>query len=103
MNEPQGIDGVKSQTLYEASLLRSDRVVIVGIGVGDAAAAWRYPVQSTGVERFKIRQKGAGPGHLLRIDQLLAAAELSGGDELLNVGDHHRNNGEGLRHAGHFG
>jgi hypothetical protein len=37
------------------------------------------------------------------VDQLLAAAELAGGNVVLHVGHHHRDDGERLGHAGDFG
>ena len=44
-----------------------------------------------------------GPRHRLGIDQLLAAAELSGGDVILHLDDDHRDDLPGHGNAGHFG
>ena len=48
-------------------------------------------------------EQRAGPRHLLRIDQLFAAAELAGRDVVLDIRDDHRNDGERLRDAGDLG
>jgi hypothetical protein len=45
----------------------------------------------------------AGPCHLLRVDQLLARADLPGGDEVLHARHHHRDHDPRLRGAGHHG
>jgi hypothetical protein len=34
---------------------------------------------------------------LLRVDELFAAAKLTGGDDILDIRDHHRNDCPGLR------
>ena len=103
VHQPEGIHDVKSDAPHGAGVFRGDHVVVVGIGVGDAAAARRDAVQPACVERLEIHQERAGPRHLLRVDQLLAAAELAGSDDILHVGDHHRDDGPGLRYAGHLG
>ncbi len=54
-------------------------------------------------DRLHEHQDGAGPCHLLRVDQLLAGADLSGGDEVLHARHHHRDHGPRLRGAGHHG
>src|SRR5262249_22030530 len=90
------IHSVKHRTPQEACVFCDDRVVIVGIGIGNAAAAWRYTVEPALEERLKEYEEGAWPSHLLRINQLLAATELARGDVILHVGDHHWDNGPRL-------
>src|SRR5215471_18086837 len=77
--------------------------MIVGVGVGDATAARRYPVEAALVERLEHRDQCAGPRHLLWVEELLTAAELAGGDIVLNVRNHHRDDREGLGYASGFG
>ena len=62
-----------------------------------------HTVEPALVERLEKDQDGSRPRHLLRVDQLLAAAELAGGDEVLHAGDHHRDDRPGLRDAGGLG
>ena len=61
------------------------------------------PVEPAFVERLEKDQDGSRPHHLLRVDQLLAAAELAGGDEVLHPRHHHRDHRPGLRDAGDLG
>ena len=68
--------------------------MVVGICVCDAAAAGRYTIEPTFVERLEKREKSAGPRHLLRINQLLTATELACGDEVLHIRYHHVGQGE---------
>src|SRR5262245_58659133 len=86
-----------------AGVFRDDRVMIVRIGIGDATAAGRDVVEPTLVERLEKREKSARARHLLDVDQLLAATKLAGSNELLNVRDHHRDDGKRLRYTGGFG
>ena len=59
--------------------------------------------QAALVERLEVDQNRSRPHHLQRVDQLLATAELAGGDEVLHADHHHRDHRPGLRHAGGFG
>ena len=82
-----------------ASLFCDDLVVVVGIGVCNAAAAGRYTLEATFVERLERHEKGSQPRRLLRVNQLLAAPELACSNLVLHFGDHHRDDGPGLRCA----
>src|SRR5206468_7963124 len=93
---------MQSDTSHGPNASRSDQVVIAGIRVGDATAAWRNIVQSTLIKRLKKDQYGALARNLLRVDQLLAASELSGGDVILYLGNHHRDDGPGFGDTGHL-
>ena len=103
VDEADSIDRVKSKAPRRADIPGGDQVVVAGIGVGDATAAGRHAFEPALVERLQEDQDGSRLGHLLRIDQLLAAAELAGGDEVLHLRDHHRDDRPRLRDAGDFG
>src|SRR4051812_47309361 len=103
MHEPDGIDRMENEAPRGAGVLRGDHIVVAGIGVGDAAAARQYAIKPTGVERLEKDENGSRPCYLLGVDQLLATAELAGGDEVLHVRDHHRDDGHGLRGARDLG
>src|SRR5579863_2311901 len=81
-------------------LRRHDLVVVAGIGVGNAAAARRDAVKAALIERIQKRYQGARLLYLLRIEQLLAAAELASRNVALHARDHHRDNGKRLGYAG---
>src|SRR5262245_9265078 len=103
MYERTGVHRVKNYASEGAGVFCHDDVVVIGIGVGDAAAARRYIIDAAPVERLEEHQQRARPRHLLRVDELLATAELSGRDEVLDARDRHRDDGERLRHAGDLG
>ena len=65
--------------------------MVAGVGIGDAAAAGGHAIKPAVVQGLEKNQDRSRPGDLLSVDELLATAELAGGDEVLNVGDHHRN------------
>jgi hypothetical protein len=65
MHEPEGVYGVKHNTSHSAGVFGYDQIVIIGICVGDAAAAGCYIVEPAFVERLKSNKKGALPCHLL--------------------------------------
>src|SRR5687767_1847970 len=100
VHECKRIYYMKSSTLQGASLFCRDFVVVVGVGVCEAAAASCHTIEPTFVERLKSHKKGAGPRDLLRFEQLLAAAELTCGNIVLHIRDHHRDNGPGFRCTG---
>src|SRR5712671_4444433 len=91
MHEADGVDGMQHKTLECAGLLRSNQVVVAGIGVDDAAASGRNAIKAAFVDRFEERENGARSQHLLRFDQLLATPELAGCDVILHARHHHRN------------
>src|SRR5215208_396929 len=78
-------------------------MVIVGICVGNTTAAWRDTLEPTFIEWLEKYEQSARPCHLLRVDQLLTAAKLAGGDEVLYVRHHHRNDRPGLGDTGDLG
>src|SRR3954468_12266381 len=90
---------MESDAPEKAGVLCDNDIMVAGIDIGDTAAAGRYVIQPSVVERFEVSQQSAGPGHLLRIDQLLAAAKLAGSDEVLHIRDHHRDNRKRLGYA----
>src|SRR3954452_6857723 len=99
MNEPHGVDAVQDQTPYGAQVLGPDTLVVACVGVHDAAAAGDHAVEAVLVEWFEEHEKGPRRGSVLVVDQLFAAAELTSRNEVLDPGDHHRDDGPGLRCA----
>src|SRR5215813_3450214 len=85
--ESECIDNVKDHAPGGAGIFCDNRVMVVRIGVGDAAAAGRNVVDSAFVERLEKCGQGAGPRHLLQVDQLLAATKLASSNILLDVRD----------------
>ena len=77
--------------------------MVVGIGVCDTTAARRYTLKAAFVERLERHEKGARSRHLLHVNQLLSTAVLASCNVVLHVGDHHRDNGPGLRCARDLG
>src|SRR5262249_35791481 len=102
MHEPKGVHGVKSHTSDSASVLGYDQVVVVGIGIGDTAAAGCYIVEPAFIERLERYREGALPCHLLGIDELVAATKLTGGNDILDIRDHHRDDCPGLENTCDF-
>ena len=79
-----------------AQILVGKEVVIVGIGIGDAVAPRRHP--SNPPSKSGSRKTVSVPGGRLQwVDQLIRGPELAGRDKILNLGHHHRNDGERLR------
>ena len=66
VHQPERVYGVKSKASGGAGVLGDDQVVIVGIGIGDATAARRHPLQPAFIERLEKHQKRARPRHVLR-------------------------------------
>ena len=100
MDQRKRIHDVKNQATKESGVFVGDDVVIARISVSDAAAAGRHVIDSAFKHRLKRHQERAWTGDLLHIDQLLAAAELAGGDEILHAGHHHGDDAERLGDAG---
>ena len=73
------------------------------VGIDDAAAARDHPIEPAVIERLEEDEDGSRPRHLLCVDQLFAAAELAGGDEVLDPRDYHGDDGPRLRYAGGLG
>src|SRR5712672_395524 len=80
MHQSDAVDDMQTDFPTCAGLLCDDLLVIAGVGVDDAAAAGRHAVETALVERLQKHEERARPGDALRLDQLLAAAELAGGD-----------------------
>ena len=53
MHQSQRIHRVEQHLLHCAGLFCFDHVVVAGIGVGDAAAARRHPLQPTFIKRLQ--------------------------------------------------
>src|SRR5258706_15045323 len=100
VHQSDAVDDMQGDLAAGAGLLRRDFLVVAGVGVDDAAAAGRHPLEAALVERLQKHEDRAGPGDVLRFDQLLAAAELAGGDVVLNRGDDHRDDHPGPGDAG---
>ena len=96
MHERQRVHDMKSEGPKKTGVFGDDRIVVVGIGVGDAAAAGRHSLEPPTVQGLKGHQERTRASHLLRVDELLAPAELTGSDVILHGRDHHGNYGEGL-------
>src|SRR5262249_5461244 len=60
VHQAQGINSMKRDRPKGACVLWYDDVVIVGIGIGDATAAWCHTVKTTLEERLEEDQKRAG-------------------------------------------
>src|SRR5207302_7245134 len=103
MDQREGVDSVESSCPYPAGIICDNLLMVTGICVGNAAAAGSYTVEASFVERLERCEECARPRHLLRVDQLLAASVLAGGDVVLNISDHHGDDRERLGHASDFG
>ena len=103
VHERERIDYMKSCTIQGASLFCRDFLVIVGVGVCDAAAARRHTIEPAFVEWLKFSENCARPRDLLRLEQSLAAEELARGNIVLHIRDHHRDNSPGFSCAGGLG
>src|SRR5262249_33803665 len=95
MQKRERIHDVKRDGMKYTGVLRHDRIVVVGIGVGDTAAAGSKAVESTLKQGFESDKERARTSHLLRIEELLSAAELTSSDVILHGRDDHGNYGEG--------
>jgi len=96
VHETEGVDCMKHYGAEGARILRDDDVMIVGICIGNAAATRCHAVKAAFEERLEKDKERARPRHLLQINQLLPAPELTRGDVILDVGDNHGNDGEWL-------
>src|SRR5262252_8220115 len=103
VHEAEGVNGMKHYGAEGTCVLRDDDVMIVGICIGDTAAAGCHAIQAALEEWLEKDQERARSRHLLQIDQLLSAPKLTRCDIILDVGDNHRNDGEWLGNAGDLG
>src|SRR4051812_3661841 len=93
---------MESKSPKGACVFRDNFVMVTRIGIGDAAAARRHAFESAFVKRLKKNKKRAWLGHLLRINELFAAAKLSGGNVVLHTGHHHRDDCKWFGYASDF-
>src|SRR5258708_3029267 len=93
---------MKNESPKGTGAFRYNFVMVARIGIGDTAAARRHAVEAAFVKRLKKDEKGTRPRHLLHINQLLAAAKLAGGNEVLHSCHHHRADCKWLGHTGAF-
>src|SRR4249920_628014 len=93
---------MESESLKGTRVFRNNLVVVARIGIGDTAAAGRHAVEPAFVKRLKKNKKGAGPGYLLRINELLTATKLSGGNVVLHSRHDHRDDRKWFGHTGDF-
>src|SRR5712675_873718 len=96
VNESYRIDDVQIDFLQRTDVLRFKFVVVIGIEICNAAAAWRNIVEHALVERFEKNQDRARGTELRHVGQLIGLQDLAGGDDVLHACDHQRNNGHGL-------
>ena len=71
MHKGYCIDHVQKRPRPPANVFSRQLGMVVRIGVGDAAAAWRNSVEAALIHGLKEGCYGARPRDLLRIDQLL--------------------------------
>ena len=71
MHQRDRIDNMQIQPLHSPDIGIRKGVVVVGIGIGDAAAAWRNTVQCAGVKGLQKDGERSRLRHLLYIDQLI--------------------------------
>ena len=77
--------------------------MVARIGVCDAMATGRYPIESTFVQRLEKHSESPRLDRLERVDQLIGGSHLTSCDDILNLNDHHWNDGHRLCDAGNFG
>ena len=85
VHQAKCIDGMQDYLPDCAGTFGRNDVVVIGINVGNATAARRHIVGATFVKGLKKREQRARSRHLLRIDELFAAAELAGGNVVLQT------------------
>ncbi|MNU73684.1 hypothetical protein D3C71_631700 [compost metagenome] len=100
MHETDCIDCMQEKPLRHADILVRESLVIIGIGICDAAAAGWNIVQAAFVKRLQENRQCSGLAQLLDVKKLVRRTQLSGGDHVLNLGHHERDNGERLADAG---
>src|SRR5918997_2560082 len=100
VHQPDGVHGMKREALKSPDPRLGDLVVMAAVGIGDAAASRRDAVEAPFVKGLQEDEDRARADHLLRINELLAAAELAGGDEVLHSGHYEGDDRPRLGHAG---
>lgn len=103
MDKPHRVDDVQEKPAKHADILRLQRVVIAGIGIGNATAPRRDALQRTGKERFEEDGQRSRLRQLLHVNKLVRGPQLPSGNDVLYLGDDHRNDGEGFADAGGLG
>jgi hypothetical protein len=68
VHEADGVDGMQQETLECAGVLGSDAIVVAGIGVDDAARAWRDSFEPAFIVRLEKREDRARLPQVLRIE-----------------------------------
>ena len=96
VHKRQRIHDMERNSPKGTCILRNNFVVVVGISIGNAAAAWRHALEPTLEKGLEENKKRTRLFHLLRIDQLLTTPELAGGNLVLHICHHHRDDGEWL-------
>ena len=100
MHQPDRVHHMQEHPARGTYIRCLKRVVIVGVGVGDAAAARRKAFELTRKERFHKDGESSRLRHLLDIDELIGRAKLASGYDVLNLCHDHRNDRERLCGAG---
>ena len=77
MHKRKRIHDVKSHGSQSPGISCDDRVMIIGIGIGDTTAPGRHVINSAFVHWLESYEQSTGTSHLLRINELLPAAELT--------------------------
>ena len=86
MHQSDRIHDMQKQPSADAYIPVRQRVVIVGVGVRNAAASGRDPVQTAFEKWLQEDGQRTRTGGLQRIDQLLGRSHLAGRDEVLHGG-----------------
>src|SRR5580693_812957 len=93
---------MQPKSLESAGVLRGDHFVIAGVGIDDATAARRHVGKTILVKGLEEHQDGAWLGRT-RVDELFAAAKLTGRTIVLHAGHDHWTDRPGQRGARRFG
>src|SRR5262249_45966128 len=103
MHQRDRVDHMQEQPSPGTDVRMGKKIMVVGIGIGDAQAAW-WDVREPALEkRLEEDSQRARLGRLLRIDQNVRRLDLASRDIVLNLGDYHWNDGDRLGDAGRLG